>query len=130
MGAIERIRERFERRPELAYRVIGATITVAPLSTGGFAVSLTEGVGKWVVAFDGWHEDFTSEDEALRCFAFGLSDRCRLRISYRGSFPHRWTVEYRVADGWREDGATGLVLFPFWRRAWIEYRQNAVITET
>jgi hypothetical protein len=111
MSAIERVTERLQRRPGVA--------------SGGFAVSLTEGTDEWVVRFDGWHEHFTSEDEALNCFAFGLSDRCRLRVLYRGSFPYRWTVEERTEHGWRDDSTTGLMLFPFWRRSRTEYRQNA-----
>jgi hypothetical protein len=127
MGAVERITERLQRYPELAYRVSGGTITVEPPTANGFAVSLTEGPGEWVVGFDGWHERFTSEDEALNCFAFGLSDRCRLQVHYRGSFPYRWTVEERTGEGWREDSTTGLLFFPFWRRPRVEYRQCAAI---
>ncbi len=43
MGAVERIVERLQRRPELAYRVAGQTITVEPANADGFAVSLTQG---------------------------------------------------------------------------------------
>jgi hypothetical protein len=127
MGAVERITERLLRHPELVYRVFGGAITVEPLTTDGFTVSLIEGAGQWIVEFCGWHEHFMSEDEALDCFAFGLSDRCRLRIHYRGSLPYRWAVEERTGDGWREDSTTCLLFFPFWRRSRVEYRQNVVI---
>ena len=126
MSAIQRIKDRLQLRPEWSYRVTGQTITVDPPSTHGFAVSLTEGASEWVVSFDGWHEHFASEDEAVNCFAFGLSDQCRLRVDYRGSFPHRWTVETRAGDGWLEDSTTGMLLFPFWRRRRVEYRQNVI----
>jgi hypothetical protein len=128
MSAVERITERLRCHPELACRVSGGTITVEPPTSNGFPVSLTEGAGEWVVAFGGWHEHFTSEEEALSCFAFGLSDRCRLRVHYRGSFPYRWSVEERTEEGWREESTTSLLFFPFWRRERIEYRQNAVIS--
>ena len=128
MGAVQRIVERLQRHPELVYHVAGRTVTVKAPTGDGFSVSLTEGVGEWVVAFDGWHEQFASEDEALNCFAFGLSDQCRLQVHYRGSFPYRWTVEERTENGWRQDSTTGLLLFPFWRRPRVEYRQNAVIS--
>ena len=127
MGAVEQIRERLRRHPDLKYREAAGTVTVEPPTTNGFPVTLTEGAGEWVVSFAGWHEHFTSEEEALNCFAFGLSDRCRLRVSYRGSFPHRWTVEERTAEGWRGDSSTGLLFFPFWQRPRVEYRQNTVI---
>ncbi len=129
MGAIDRITERLRHRHGLVYRVAGATVTVEPSTPDGFPVSLTVGADEWIVAFGGWHVHFTSEDEALNCFAFGLSDQCRLRVHYRGSFPHRWIVEARTENGWREDSTTGLLLFPFWRRPRVEYRQNGVITE-
>ncbi len=127
MGAVERIAKRLQRHPDLVYRMSGGTVTVEPPTANGFAVSLTEDAGKWVVGFGGWHEHFSSEDEAVNCFAFGLSDSCRLRVHYRGSFPYRWTVEARAGDGWREDSTTGLMFFPFWRRSRVEYRQNAVL---
>lgn len=130
MGAVERIRERLRRNPTLKYREAAGTITVEPPTAAGFPVTLTESAGKWVVAFGGWHEHFTTEAEALSCFAFGLSERCRLKVDYRGSFPHRWTVEERTAEGWRGDSSTGLLLFPFWRRPCVEYRQNAVVRDT
>ncbi|GIW82814.1 MAG: hypothetical protein KatS3mg105_4621 [Gemmatales bacterium] len=128
MGAVEQIVERLERHPELVYRVSSGTVTVEPPTAEGFSVSLTEGAGAWVVAFDGWHEHFTSADEALRCFAFGLSDRCRLRVHLRGSFAYRWAVEERTEAGWREVSVTGLLFFPFWRRPRVVYRQNAVLS--
>ncbi|HXG08758.1 MAG TPA: hypothetical protein VNK04_03130 [Gemmataceae bacterium] len=128
MGAVERIVERLQRHPELVYRVVAGTVTVEPPTAEGFPVSLTEGAGEWVVSFGGWHEHFTSEDEALNCFAFGLSDRCRLRVHYRGAFPYRWAVEERTDGAWRQVSTTGLLFFPFWRRPRIEYRQNAVIS--
>jgi hypothetical protein len=125
MGAVERITDRLKRHPDFVYRMTGRTITVAPPTANGFSVSLTEGKGEWVVAFDGWHEHFKTENEALNCFAFGLSDRCRLRVHYRGFFPHRWTVEERTSDGWRDGSTTALLFFPFWRRPRVVYRQNA-----
>jgi hypothetical protein len=127
MGAVQRLVERLQRHPELVYRVAAGTVTVEPPTASGFPVSLTQRAGGWVVSFGGWHEHFTSEEEALNCFAFGLSDQCRLRVHYRGSFPYRWTVEGRAGDGWEAGGTTGLLLFPFWRRPRVEYRQNAVI---
>src|SRR5438309_2302545 len=126
MSAIARILERLPRRPELRYRRTGDTIVVEPPTPDGFAVSLTELPGEWVVVFDRWHEHFRSEERALDCFAFGLSDRCRLRLDYRGSAPYRWTVEERTADGWRAVDSVGRLLFPFWRPRKVEYRQNGL----
>jgi hypothetical protein len=63
MGAVERIVERFQRRPELAYRVAGQTVTVEPATANGFALSLTQGADDWIVAFDGWYERFATPPE-------------------------------------------------------------------
>jgi hypothetical protein len=104
--------------------VSGDTIVVDPKTANGFVVSLIERGDKWVVHFDGWHQHFASEDDAVRCVVFGLSRDCRLKVEYRGSVARRWTVEARTDHGWREDSTVGLLWFPFWRRARIEYRQN------
>jgi hypothetical protein len=104
---VEPIVDRLQRHPELVNRVSGGTVAVPPSAAEGFSVSLTEGAGQWVVAFDGWHKHFTSDDEALCCFAFGLSDHCRLRAHFRGSLPYLWAVEERTKVGWRESTGHG-----------------------
>ena len=76
------------------------------------------------MGFDGWHEHFDTEEEALNCFEFGLSGNCRLKVVYRGSFAHRWTLESKTDSGWREDSTTGLLVFPFWRRRRAVYLTN------
>jgi hypothetical protein len=121
------ILEKLKRYPELSYRISGDTITVDPPSSDGFAVSFCDNSTSIVVGFDAWHEHFSSEEEALNCFAFGLSNRCRLQIQYRGSYPHRWTLQEWTEKGWRDYGRVGLFLFPFWRHPRLEYRQNSVI---
>ena len=126
MGAIQRITDRLRCRADLRYEISGNTITVESSHSGGFAVSLTEAPREWVVSFDGWHEHFSSEDEALNCFTFGLSDQSRLKVEYRGAFPRHWTLEARTEDGWQPVSTTGRLFFPFWRRPRVEYRQNRV----
>ena len=130
MGAVARIVELLRLDPDLKFRVGVGTVTVEPRTADGFPVSLTEGTDGWVVTFGvefgGWHEHFTSEDEALDRFAFGLSDRCRLRVRYRGACPYRWTLEERTESGWRVVGTTSQRVVSFWRRPRDEYHQNAV----
>jgi hypothetical protein len=128
MGAIQRIIWRLQEYPELVCRVSGEMVTVEPQTPDGFPVSLAEGQREWVVSLGGWHEHFESEDEALNCFAFGLSGSCRLRVHYRGSYPYRWAVERRTGDGWREESTVGLLFFPFWRRLRVVYCQNVPIS--
>lgn len=127
MGAIQRIVTKLRQYPEVVYRIEAGTITVEPTHPDGFPVSVTEGAGSWLVRFAGWHEEFTTADEAVACVAFGLSDRCRLCIHYRGEMAHRWTLEERTADGWQAHSTVGLLFYPFWRRARVEYRQNSIL---
>ncbi len=125
MSDAQNIAERLrQHHPSLSTRVEGDTITVEPLDEDGFPVWLRKEDGSYVVGFDGWHEHFDSEEDALNCFAFGFSERCRLKVIYRGSFAHRWTLESKTDEGWREDSTTGLLLFPFWRRRRVVYRTN------
>ncbi len=101
--AIEEIKERLKKYPELKYNVSGSTITIDAPSPDGFSVSLIEGTSEWIVHFDGWHEHFDSKDAALNCFAFGLSDECRLEITLRGKFSYVGrTVEDRQRMGIRQ----------------------------
>jgi hypothetical protein len=126
MSASQQLVERLLERRDFTVYVSGNTIVAKPHSADGFTVSLLERDNDWLVSFDGWHEHFIAEDRAIACFEFGLSDHCRLKIEYRGSFPHRWTVEVQSGNAWRADRVVGLLLFPFWRSARTEYRQNAV----
>ena len=127
MTAVEQLRAKLERYPQLHYERTPHSITVFSESEGAFRVSLLEEAGSFLVAFDGWHEHFKSESEALKCFAFGLSEECRLRVTSRGSFDYRWTVQYSLNGSWHDDSETGLLLFPFWRRRHERYLQNRVI---
>ena len=131
MSAIQRIKDKLVKYPQVKYVVTTTSIVVYPLSSNGFAVSLhtsrPSSEHRYTVHFDGWHEDFESEEEALNCFAFGLSDSCRLRVAKRGRRRYRWTVEAFTDGGWREDSTVGLFMFPFWRQRVIVYLQNDLI---
>lgn len=129
MTAIEKIVTKLQRHPSVQYSVAGCTLTVAPLTEEGFSVWLHEQPPGYTVGFDGWHEQFQDEGEALAAFAFGLSDDCRLQVMQRGSMDCSWTVESRDAQGeWKVDSSTELLFTPFWRRRRVVCRQNHVIT--
>jgi len=127
MTAIEKIQEKLQRYPVLRSTVDGNTISVAPSHADGFTVYLTERRPGFTVGFDGWHEEFEDEMEALEAFAFGLSGDCRLKVVQRGTTDCSWTVESREGDEWREDSTTGMLLIPFWRKMRVVYRQNRVL---
>ena len=124
MPAIAAIREKLQRYPQLRYDDTAHSITVHPSTPDGFPVSLYVRGDRYTVHFAGWHEEFDSESEALNCFAFGLSEQCRLRVSSRGSCDYRWTVQHCRDGAWRDDSEAGLILFPFWLRRSERYLQN------
>ena len=126
-NAIEQIKERLRKYPHVRYEADASSISVLPTSNNGFTVDLNVNQSQYTVSFNGWHEDFEKEDEALDCFAFGLSDECRLKECRRGNFAYRWTVESKQDGNWVADSETCVFLFPFWKPKKICYLQNNLI---
>ena len=126
-NAIEQIKERLLKYPHVRYEADASSISVLPTSNDGFTVGLEVNRSQYTVAFNGWHEVFEKEDEALECFAFGLSDECRLKECRRGNFAYRWTVESLENGNWVEDSETGLFISPFWKPKKVWYLQNKLI---
>lgn len=110
------------------YKVdVGDThVIVTCQNNESFDVSISANGGEFQVGFAGWHEHFASQEDALRCFAFGLSEECRLKVVKRGNMECSWTVQARQGDTWVDDTTTGLMLAPFWRAKTIEYRHNLI----
>ncbi len=128
MNPIDEIKTKLRNYPDVKYESTDSSITVFPSSDTGFDVALDIASGNYTVSFNGWHENFADASEALDCFAFGLSDACRLKEDRRGQFAYRWTVESKQNGRWVADSETGLFLFPFWKRAEVVYLQNSLIT--
>ena len=80
MSAIDEILSKLKKYPQVSFQVAPHSVTVNPTSVNGFKVSLEVIGGIFRVYFEGWHEEFSKENEALNCFAFGLSEECRLRV--------------------------------------------------
>lgn len=127
MNAIQKIKTKLSAYPDVQYSESADGIEVHPKDQSGFTVGLRITRSGFTVNFEGWHEEFTSEDEALACFAFGLSPKCRLAIVLRGDTETKWVVEGFENGAWTPDSETGLLLQPFWRSARVEYRQNRVL---
>jgi hypothetical protein len=131
MTAIEKIENKLRKYPSAQYSLSGDTITVEAADDDGFSVWLTENKPGYTVGYDGWHEEFNDEDDALNAFAFGLSEDCRLKVVRRGNSDCAWILEGKNDDGsWSGDSTTGLLLTPFWRKKSIVYRQNRLITRS
>ena len=127
MNAIQKIKTKLSAYPDVQYSESADAIEVHPRDQSGFTVGLRITPSGFIVNFEGWHEEFTSEDEALDCFAFGLSPKCRLVVVLCGDTETKWVVEGFENDAWTPDSETGLLLQPFWRSARVEYRQNRVL---
>ena len=128
MNPIAKIKAKLSAHPAVRYSERADGIDVHPRDASGFTVGLLITSSGFTVNFDGWHEEFDSEQEALDCFAFGLSPNCRLAVVLRGDTVTKWVVEGLENGVWTADSETGLLFQPFWRSARIEYRQNRVLT--
>ena len=124
MDVFEQVRARIAKHPELRCSESENAIEVFPPGEGTFPVGLFREPKGFAVHFAGWHQHFASPREALDCFSYGLFGECRLRVSYRGSTAHRWTLEEHRHGEWREESSTGLFFFPFWRPARTEILEN------
>ncbi|HJR57488.1 MAG TPA: hypothetical protein VJ798_13010 [Rhizomicrobium sp.] len=125
MPVADIIEEKFKSHPEARYSRDGSSITVQSKEAHGFPVSYSFNDGRHAVSYLGWHEEFEDQDEALDCFAFGLSKKCRLQVWKKGHFPYKWVVEVKDSEGnWKEDSRTGLLLFPYWKGTTITSLQN------
>ncbi len=125
MSAISLLIEKLNNYPELEYVQDVAYISVTPIN--GFKVWLSENEATFTVGFAGWHEEFKDVQEAIDCFGFGLSDKCRLKVYKRGTLEYKWIVQALHEDKWYDESETGLLFFPFWRKKQVLILQNVVI---
>lgn len=128
-SAIEKLINKLKNYPDVKYTYADNLITVEPKDENGFTVSLGIGHREYIVSSDFWHEHFDKDEEekALNCFAFMLSDSCRLKIEYKGEKPETWTIESFEDNKWVGDSATGLFNFQVWKPTRIQYLQNDII---
>ncbi|MEM8686971.1 MAG: hypothetical protein AAGF81_06565, partial [Pseudomonadota bacterium] len=75
-------------------------------------VSVWETGSSFQVGIGGWHEHFDALEDALNCFAFGLSEACRLKVTLRGSMECAWTMQSLEDGEWVDDTTTGLLFIP------------------
>jgi hypothetical protein len=83
MNAIQKIKAKLSAYPDVQYSESANGIEVHPKDRSGFTVGLRITPSGFTVYFEGWHEEFTSEDEALNCFAFGTAGACRTALEAR-----------------------------------------------
>ena len=129
MNAFEQIAERLKKYPDLNASVEPFCITVKAQETNGFDVCVFLENGEYTVNFNGWHECFDESDveSVLNCFAFGLSDSCRIKEFSKNGEPYKWILQSKVENNWVNDSTTGLFFFNLFKRTKVRYLQNKVI---
>jgi len=127
---IDRARKTLTAR-DVAFDASGTRIIVRAADVTGFDVSLdTLDSRNFIVRYEGWYETFNRAEDAYDCFEYGLSDSCRLRITFRGARPVAWQIEKREYGVWTPGRIIRRRFVPFWRRARVERRQNRVFVTT
>lgn len=124
MDPIAQLKEQLSLHPQLRFTESESALDIQAPSADGFDVSIRVAAPGYTVSFDGWHEEFTSAEEALRCVAFAFSGECRLAVTYRGGMPVKWVLEHLHNGQWQRESETGLLLQPFWLPRRVVYRQN------
>ena len=127
MHAIDLIRDKLAGHPEINYSATESSVRIPPRSPEGFECAFYAHLHGFTVHFEGWHEEFQSESEALNCFAFGLSDTCRLKVSSIGARDHSWTLQSLHDGEWHDESTTALLLVPFWRAKEVRYLLNSYL---
>ena len=129
MHPINEIKHKLEKYSELTVVTDKYSITVKNESLNGFDVSFYDDKFEYTVCFDGWHEHFEKNDyvNAINCFAFGLSDKCRIKVLSRGGVDYKWVVQSYENGKWINDSVTGLLWYKFWHKIEIRFLQNAII---
>ena len=102
MNAIQKIKAKLSAYPDVRYSESADGIEVHPRDQSGFTVGLRMTPSGFTVNFEGWHEEFTSEDEALDCFALG-SRRNAAWLSFFVAIqrPSGWSKDSRTTPGHR-----------------------------
>ena len=131
MIILEEIVAKLRDYPEVRYIVAPDSITVYPLRDDGFEVSLhieeQAPILNLTVFFNGWHEEFSNADDALNCFAMGLTKDCRLKEWSRGEKAYKWSLEILQGGEWETYSTTALFFAPYWRTKNERYLQNDLV---
>ncbi len=122
---LEDLVQKLNRCGQVQYETDGYSIRILPTTPAGFPVKM-----EWIwdthftVFLDGWHQDFDSYEEALRCFTLAASGHYRLKTASKGRFRFRWTLEHWDGSCWVKDSTITDLFYPFWKRTTTNYLRN------
>ena len=110
---------------QVRYEAGAYFVRTLAISPEGFPVKI-----EWIwdthfaVLLDGWHQDFDSYEQAVRCFTLAVAGHYRLKTASKGSFHFRWTLEYWDDSAWVEDSTITDLFYPFWKPTTTNYLHN------
>ena len=115
---------------QIQYEADPHFVRILPATPVGFPVRIEWIWGShFTVLLDGWHEDFESYEEAVRCFTLAATGQYRLKTASKGSFHFRWTLEYWDGLRWIEDSTVTDLFYPFWKPTTTKYLHNELHCE-
>jgi len=125
-SVIDRARRTLDTLGGAEYTATASTITVRPSEPDGFDVTMVvEHARAFVVSYERWEHRFDRAEDAYDCFEFGLSDSCRLRVTYQGDDAVAWHVEKREYGMWTPASHSARQWsLKFWKPRRLVYRQN------
>lgn len=128
---IDEILKILEKCPQIQCERGEDSVRVHPATPEGFEVAIEQvWENHYSVFYGGWHEDFHTLEEALSCFFFGLSNRCRLKVQSKDGNPFRWTVEHWNDPSWRERSTKSSWFHRILTPTVTTYLQNDLLPES
>lgn len=110
--------------PGLQYSTAPNAVHVDAPNPNGFPVSLEVDTQGFKVSLAGWHETFQEAEDALECFAFAFSRKCRIHVVSRGNTDCAWTLQFREGNTWNGDSTVGTPNYRVWRAKEERYLHN------
>jgi hypothetical protein len=80
---------------DLSVETVKNIYVVRPRNPNGFELWFMEDSEEYIVGYGAWHEHFEKNNysEALSCFRFGLSKKCRIKVLSKAGSDYKWVME-------------------------------------
>jgi len=121
------IKNKLKNFNNISYNTEDNILTVFPKKNTGFTVSFVITDKKYYVYYDVWNVEFKNINDAIDCFAFGLTNQCRLKVKSRGSKDYKWVLEYNDKGDWKEYSYTSVINLNLFGQKNTRYLTNDII---